>query len=112
MAIKDTHNVVDFQFIDDDRCLRPLIEAVGDSDSDEIRKQEQELRYELSTLFINAGWEGDGDIGCIFVAPCFCGAEDGWCRVVFHVKQSNNGTSWLAIPNGMRLSLPKAIFAK
>jgi hypothetical protein len=112
MTIKDTHYAVDFQFIDDFRCLRPLIESVGDSDSDEIRKQVENLRSELSTFFSDAGWEGDGDIGCIFVAPCLCGGEDGWCRVIYHVKQSNNGMSWLAIPNGMRLSLPEPMFAK
>ena len=115
MAIKDDHYVVDFQHIDDYRCLRPLSEAVLDphtgepADSAASSKEEKRLRSELAALFRDAGWEGDGEINCIFMPPCFLGREDGWCVPVYHVKQSNNGTSWLAIPNDMRLSMPEGI---
>jgi len=117
MAIKDDHYVIDFQFIDDFRCIRPLSEAVRDPhldepDSAESRKKEQQLRSELGALFLEAGWEGDGEINCIFMPPCFLGREDGWSIPVYHVKQSNNGTSWLAIPNDMRLSMPEGMFVK
>jgi hypothetical protein len=115
MAIKDDHYVVDFHHIDDYRCLRPLREAVLDphtgepTDAAASREEEQRLRSELVALFTDAGWEGDGDIECIFVPPCLFGGEDGWCGIIYHVKQSNNGTSWLAIPKGMRLSLPEGM---
>ena len=99
--IKEHHRVVSFHYIDDYRCLRPLSEAVED------RSEEQDLRFELAALFLSAGWEGDGEIGCIFVPPCLIGIDDGWCRIIYHVKQNNNGTSWLAIPKDMRLSLPE-----
>jgi len=116
MAIKDDHYIVDFHYIDDYRCLRPLSDAVCDPhfddfdepDSDENRNKEQELRSELASFFSDAGWEGDGEIKCIFLPPCFFGGEDGWCGIIYHVKQNNNGTSWLAIPKDMRLSLPES----
>jgi hypothetical protein len=112
MAIKGNHYVVDFHHIDDFRCIRPLSEAVRDPHYDEQeapanRQEEQQLRSELEAFFTDAGWEGDGEIGCIFVPPCLFGGKDGWCDIIYHVKQSNNGTSWLAIPKDMRLSLPK-----
>ena len=31
--------------------------------------------------------------------------QNNHCGVVYHVKQSNNATSWLAIPNALNLSL-------
>jgi hypothetical protein len=113
MAIKDDHHVVDFHHIDDYRCLRPLSEAVLDphtgepADTATNRKEEERLRSELDALFRDAGWEGDGKIECIFVPPCLFGGEDGWCKIIYHVKQNNNGTSWLAIPRDMQLGLPE-----
>ena len=117
MAIKDDHYVIDFQFIDDFRCMRPLSEAVRDPHRDEpasaeSQRKEQELRSELGALFRGAGWEGDGEINCILMPPCFLGREDGWCIPVYHVKQANDGISWLAIPNNMRLSMPDGVFVK
>src|SRR5882672_9452001 len=117
MAIKDNHHVVDFHHIDDYRCLRPLSEAVRDPHLDEPNsaesvRREQQLRSELAALFIDAGWEGDGEIECIFVPPCLFGGEDGWCGIIYHVKQSNNGTSWMAIPNDMILSMPEGMLVE
>jgi hypothetical protein len=115
MAIEDDYHVVDYHFIDDSRCLRPLSEAVQEplsSDPGSAQGGEEELRVELGSLFRDAGWEGDGEINCIFMAPCFVGREDGWCSIVYHVKQSNNGTSWLAIPNDMQLRLPDGWLSK
>jgi hypothetical protein len=115
MPIQNTHYVVNFHHIDDYRCLRPLSEAVSEPhfeapDPAELKAQEDALRAELAEFFSEAGWEGDGEINCIFMPPCFIGGEDGWCVPVYHVKQNNNGTSWLAIPNGMELSLPEGMF--
>jgi len=106
-----THYVKKYHFIDDVRCLRPLIEAVRNPhlyNQDDIENQhfEDELRSKLKAMFMQAGWEGDGEIGCMFIAPCFLGSDDGYCDIVYHVKQFNNGTSWLAIPFDLRLSLP------
>ena len=75
-------------------------------------QQEKKKKEILNKLFSNAGWEGDGEIGCIALAPCFSGSDDGWCDIIYHVKQSNNGTSWLAIPNNLKLSLPEGFLTK
>ena len=40
------------------------------------------------------GWEGDGQLEAMMVPP-WLGTSTGWFPV-FHVKQSNNGTSWIA----------------
>ena len=116
MALKDDHYVVDFHFVDDFRCVRPLRESLDDglsmSDPAEIQEKERQIRTELTALFKEAGWEGDGEINCIFLAPCFSEREDGWCDVIYHVKQSNNGTSWLAIPRDLSLSLPEGFLSE
>jgi len=46
--------------------------------------------------FLEAGWEGDGDVGVIWLPPFVdTGVEDTWGNYLWHVKQSNNGTSFL-----------------
>jgi hypothetical protein len=105
--------VTHYEHIDDFRCHRPLVEAFEDliwtdEANPKIPKQrEDKLRASLVELFKTAGWEGDGEIGCIFIAPPF--SSRGWttCEVIFHVKQSNNGTSFLAIPHGFKPRLPE-----
>ena len=51
----------------------------------------------IEELFREIGWEGDGKLGVIWIPPFVdIGIEDGWGTYIWHVKQSNNGTSWLA----------------
>jgi hypothetical protein len=46
-----------------------------------------------------AGWEGDGVLQILWLPPFLgAGIEDTWGVCIWHVKQSNNGTSWLASP--------------
>lgn len=108
--LKKHYRVVSFEHIDDYRCFHPLSDEIQDgvfTDTPEAEKRQQEegLRAELSELFRAAGWEGDGEIGCFFVPPCFCNRGDTHCATIFHVKQSNNGTSWLAIPRDFRFEM-------
>ena len=43
------------------------------------------------------GWEGDGTLELLWLPPFMgVGVEDTYGVVCFHVKQSNNGTSWFA----------------
>jgi hypothetical protein len=120
LKIRDGYRVVDYHHIDDDRCFRPLADDIVDWSVESMsptqhREREEELRGQLAELFRRAGWEGDGTIECFFVPPCFSSqGEDGEtsCTTIYHVKQSNNGTSWLAIPNGFDFRLPEARFAK
>ena len=47
----------------------------------------------------SAGWEGDGVLQLLWLPPFVgTGVEDTWGTCVWHVKQRNNGTSWLASP--------------
>lgn len=108
MSLEDRFRVVQFHHIDDPRCLQPLELAL---EHHEIKEHEKSLevarlRSKLTALFLRAGWEGDGEIECIFIAPCFLSSGDTFCEIVYHVKQSNNGTSWLAIPKDSSFSLP------
>ena len=49
--------------------------------------------------FLAAGWEGDGKIGVIWIPPFVdVGVEDTWGTYIWHVKQRNNGTSFLLSP--------------
>lgn len=51
----------------------------------------------IKELLRTNGWEGDGELGVIWIPPFVdIGSEDGWGTYLWHVKQSNNGTSWLA----------------
>jgi hypothetical protein len=51
----------------------------------------------VSALFKENGWEGDGNIGLIWLPPFVgVGGEDTYGSHIWHVKQGNNGTSWLA----------------
>jgi hypothetical protein len=117
--LNDQYYVVDFMHIDDYRCFCPLKDAILDDflsplSPAEKHQHEEQLRQQLSELFRNAGWEGDGTIGCLFVPPCFSSQSEGdtWCTTIYHVKQSNNGTSWLAIPKGFQFVLPEGALAR
>ena len=113
--LKDNYDVVSYFVIDDFRCMHPLSEVdlypdVVYSSSDEYMTDDI-FKSELHNLFLSAGWEGDGEIQCIFIPPCFIfGVEDGCCRIIFHVKQKNNGISWLAIPKWMDFVRPDNYF--
>ncbi len=54
---------------------------------------------QIKKRFRQVGWEGDGNIK-LFWLPPFVGAgvDDTQGVCVWHVKQSNNGTSWLLSP--------------
>lgn len=48
---------------------------------------------------LEAGWEGDGIIQLMWLPPFLdAGVQDSFGLCVWHVKQRNNGTSWLASP--------------
>lgn len=60
--------------------------------------------------FKAAGWEGDGEVGLIWVPPFMLKDENGemiWMfgktegEIVWHVKQLNDGTSWLLLPEDL-----------
>jgi hypothetical protein len=98
-----------FQHIDDDLCQYPLDIALKLSydlrpyetgySVEEHRFVKNQLIQDLGEAFTQAGWVGDGTIGCIAVPPFVTPSNDGFCELVFHVKsRSSNGVSFLAIP--------------
>jgi hypothetical protein len=49
--------------------------------------------------FLREGWEGDGEIGIIWIPPFIDISSDGnFGTYIWHVKQQNNGISWLLSP--------------
>jgi hypothetical protein len=50
----------------------------------------------MRDLFTKAGWEGDGQLEVFQIPPFVTIDNDPDGFLVWHVKQSNNGTSWLA----------------
>ncbi len=51
----------------------------------------------VKEIFLECGWEGDGDIGIMWLPPFIdVGLEDSVGAYIWHVKQSNNGISFLA----------------
>lgn len=104
--------VAEYQHIDDFRCMRPLREFF-DVFPSENRRSEQlnnelysNIERLLSDFFKQSGWEDDGTIECVFIPPCFYADSDTYCETIFHVKQFNSGTSFLAIPKYFRFELP------
>jgi hypothetical protein len=54
----------------------------------------------VAALFRKHGWEGDGDLGILWLPPFMpMGGETTAGFFVWHVKQDNNGTSYLASPH-------------
>ncbi len=85
--------VYQYTFLDDDAfILDPFDYFIQES-----RESIEEFIQGVRQLFIRSGWEGDGDIGLIWLPPFVdCGVEDTWGTYIWHVKQDNNGVSFLA----------------
>jgi 5-methylcytosine-specific restriction endonuclease McrA len=69
------YRVIRFEHIDDSRCFQPLrrfcedIPLFEEPSEQFVEMMVTEMRRRLTDLFKNHGWEGDGDIKCIFVRP-------------------------------------------
>jgi hypothetical protein len=87
--IKDMF-VYEYTFLDDLSFIKPIENFFSP-------EMEQKYLYELKVLFESHGWEGDGELGVIWLPPFIgVGAEDTHGHYIFHVKQENNGISYLA----------------
>jgi hypothetical protein len=84
--------VCSYQFLDDLSFIRRP-EDVFNAPKSALDKYVEAVKERFKT----AGWEGDGNVGILWLPPFVgVGAEDTWGAYVWHVKQSNNGLSWLA----------------
>jgi hypothetical protein len=58
-----------------------------------------EILNNVRRRLLSAGWEGDGTLQLLWLPPFLgAGVQDTFGVCVWHVKQYNNGTSWLASP--------------
>jgi|JI7StandDraft_1071085.scaffolds.fasta_scaffold04888_8 hypothetical protein len=93
--------VYQYQYLDDLRAvLNPQDTVLFDYLLDEYEKAQVIAMTinEVAKLFRKNGWEGDGTIGIIWIPPFVdIGFEEDTCGAyLWHVKQSNNGVSYIA----------------
>ncbi len=60
-------------------------------------------------VFRAAGWEGDGELGYIYLPPFVFDSGDTFGCVVYHVKQHNNGTSFILARSPLSLPMTQPI---
>jgi hypothetical protein len=82
-----------YTFLDDLSFIRSPEDVFEYEEPEKVEAFVQEVRKR----FLESGWEGDGKIGIIWFPPFVdVGAEDTYGTYVWHVKQSNNGISFIA----------------
>lgn len=90
MSNSEIKIVLEYQFIDNFNCLHNPADIYGDS---------PELDLKIANVkqkFLDYGWEGDGEINIIWIPPFLDQASnDTWGDYIWHVKQSNDGISFL-----------------
>lgn len=92
-SVIDEYSVYQYQHID---CLELMPTAAAILQ--DIPNRDEVLKA-VRTKFRSSGWEGDGDIQIMWIPPFVgAGVEDTWGLAVWFVKQSNNGTAFLASP--------------
>lgn len=100
--------VYQYHFLDDlSAVLKPeeVYSWFGINNSKENKEKIKATVNQVKDLFLANGWEGDGDVSVIWVPPFIDIGfeEDTWGSYLWHVKQSNNGTSFIASPIPLRL---------
>lgn len=94
-TIKNYH-IYTYTFLDDLSYIKDPYEYF----EYEPKKNIDDAIHHIKRQFLEYGWEGDGKIGIIWVPPFIdVGIEDTWGTYVWHVKQRNNGISFLACDN-------------
>lgn len=90
-AVSDEAFVYSYMFIDDLSFIQKP-EVLGFPDLNDTIEH-------VRARFLDAGWEGDGDIGVFWLPPFVLSeADDHYGVLVWHVKQRNDGISWLLSP--------------
>lgn len=70
---------------------------------DECLKNPEPYIQMVKALFLENGWQGDGDIRLMWIPPfCLPCDETQWLYtkgiIIWHTKQISDGTSWLLMP--------------
>lgn len=88
---EEFYYVYKYQFIDN---LESIVSPYTFFEDDKIVKSKLEI---VKKFFKYHGWEGDGEIGLIWIPPFVDGIYDSTIEhYVWHVKQDNNGQSFIA----------------
>jgi hypothetical protein len=91
-SIKSYH-VYAYTFLDDLSYVKDPYDQFA---NEEEYKIDDAIRL-VGERFKEYGWEGDGRIGIVWIPPFVdIGVEDTWGTYIWHVKQKNNGISFLA----------------
>jgi len=89
----ESYYIYVYTFLDDLSFIRDPFKYFQYDDTQEIK----DAIHLISEKFKNYGWEGDGEIGIIWLPPFIdIGIHDTHGNFIWHVKQSNNGISFLA----------------
>lgn len=94
------YTVYQYTFLDDLSFIRSPAEYIAATSIFSLeRLSADEIVAVVRHRFLAAGWEGDGEIGVLWLPPFVgVGVEDTWGTYVWHVKQGNNGISFLLSP--------------
>lgn len=87
------YGVTMFEWIDNLHFIMNPVDCITNADEYVVIAKER---------FLNAGWDGDGDIGLIWIPPfMLTNEETSWETeglIIWHVKQQEDGISWLLHP--------------
>lgn len=87
----DRYFIQQYQFIDDFTFILSPRDVFGDT------KELHDFIEALKIRFKEKGWEGDGEIGLIWLPPFLDIAnDDNYGNIIWHVKQINDGISFIA----------------
>lgn len=87
------YHVYQYTFLDDLSFIKKPSEVFHDSSRENLNS----ILHKVKEVFLSAGWEGDGTIGLIWLPPFVdTGYEDTWGNYIWHVKQRNDGISFIA----------------
>jgi hypothetical protein len=83
-----------YEYLDDLFFMPPARQVLGDWE------HAAALIEQVENCFRQIGWEGDGEMQILWLPP-FVGAgpEDWYGCYALHVKQDNDGISWMACPH-------------
>lgn len=94
--MKKYYYVYAYEHVDDNTMMLSLDEYKKKYvESVNYQEFDDHLQNDIKPLLRKAGWEGDGEIQMVWVPP-FC--MSGYYTMgvfVYHVKQKNNGTSFI-----------------
>lgn len=98
--------VEEYQFIDNLTHIIPPKVVFEEAELTDLLKK-------VEKSFLDSGWEGDGEIGIIWIPPFVnTRSSDTYGEYVWHVKQDNNGISFLGYMEFKDIDTESLVFNK